>query len=344
MKRFAQTCCAALATALLVVSPVSAQKAKKSSKPQTIASGLDNPSGVVVNKGGVIYIASHAGVLAYKPGKGAKTVTAIGSYPNPTDIYGKGPKYNIGPLGVALLDDGRLVVGDGSRADGDELVRVYKVGDGVPTSAQKEADAVQTLGPIKASELSAKGEGNFYGVAIGAGAIFVTCNGDDTQGWVSKAEIKDGKIGELKPTIATKKATEVDAPVAITFSPKGDLVVGQMGEMAVPGDSLLTFYDAKTGKLKAKYETGLNDIAGLAYSPKTGKLYAVDFSWSDTTKGGVFELTIDGKAVKTNKIASLDKPAAIAFDSKGDCYVVQFGTAKEGDKKSPGSLVRIKGL
>ena len=335
MKRLSMTCCAAVALALLVVSPVSAQK-----KAKTIASGLDNPSGVVVSKDGVIFIASHAGVLSHKPGKGAKTKTVISSYPNPTDIYGKGPKYNIGPLGVALLDDGRLVVGDGSRKDGEELVRVYKIGD----RTQKESDAVQTLGPITASDLTAKGEGNFYGVAIGAGAIFVTCNGDDTKGWVSKAEIKDGKIGALKPTIATKVATEVDAPVAITFSPKGDLVVGQMGEMAVPEDSLLTFYDAKSGKLIAKYETGLSDIAGLAYSPKTGKLYAVDFSWSDTTKGGLFELTVKGDAVTAKKVTSLDKPTAIAFDAKGNCYVTQFGTAKEGSKKAPGSLVLVKGL
>ncbi len=46
------------------------------------------------------------------------------------------------------------------------------------------------------------------------------------------------------------------------------LVVGQMGEMNVPGDSLLCMYDAATGKLQKSLKTGLHDIAGLAYSPK----------------------------------------------------------------------------
>lgn len=338
MKHLTSMIVAFVAIALLA-SPANAQ-----SKAKTIVDGLDNPSGVVVAKGNVIYIASHAGVLAHKPGKDAKTVTAINAYPNPTDIYGKGPKYNIGPLGVALLEDGRLVVGDGSRKDGEELVRIYKVGKGLPEKPQSEADAVQTLGPITASDLSAKGEGNFYGVAVGAGGIFVTCNGDDTKGWVSKAALNGKKIGPLTPTIATKVATEVDAPVAITFSPDGALVVGQMGEMAVPGDSLLTFYDAKTGKLTAKHETGLNDIAGLAYSPTSGKLYAVDFSWSEPEKGGLYQIEVKGDSVTTKKVAGLDKPTAITFDTKGNCYVTQFGSAKEGSKSAPGSLVRFKGL
>ncbi len=335
MKRLTSMIIASVAVALFA-SPANAQKGR------TILKGLDNPSGVAVAKGNVIYVATHGGVLAHKGGKEAKTVTAVEGFP--TDIYGKGPKYNIGPLGVALLDDGRLVVGDGSRKDGEELVRVYNVGKGLPEKTLKEADAAQTLGPITASDLTAKGEGNFYGIAVGAGAIFVTCNGDDTKGWVSKAAIDGKKIGKLTPTIATKEATEVDAPVAITFSPEGDLVVGQMGEMGVPGDSLLTFYDPASGKLKACLETGLSDIAGLAYSPKTGKLYAVDFSWSEPEKGGLYQLEVEGDEVNVKKVAGLDKPSAIAFDSKGNCYVTQFGTAKDGDKGAPGSVVRFKGL
>ncbi len=308
---------------------------------KTLVTNLENPSGIAIQEGtGHVFVASRYGVYRYDA-KGKTVDLEIAGYP--TDIYGKGPMYNIGPLGVAFLDKDHLVVGDGSRPDAEELVRIYKVGDKPVAKWVKEDTAVQTLGPIKASDKTAKGEGNFYGVAVGGGDIFITCNGDDTKGWVAKSVVKDGKAGPLELTIATKEATSVDAPVAITFSPDGkELVIGQMGEMNVANDSLLTFYDPKTGKLTKSLKTGLSDIAGLAYSPKTKKLYATDFSWVDTTKGGLFELKIDGDKVTAEKIISLDKPAAIAFDAEGNLYLTAFGTQGEDAEKSPGSLAIIK--
>ena len=66
--------------------------------------------------------------------------------------------------------------------------------------------------------------------------------------------------------------------------------------------------DPKTGKLKKSLKTGLSDLTGLAYSPKTGKLYATAFSWSAPDKGGLFRLDVNGDQVKAEKILSLDKP------------------------------------
>lgn len=360
--------------------PEDAEKATVEAKK--LVTNLLNPSGLAVNPdSGQVFIANRHGVYRYLPEENAKRdelrtklkqlkakkdpsddekkeisklevefklksaeVVVIEIHTEGHDVYGKGPMYDIGPLGVAFLDADQLVVGDGSRKDGVELVRIYKIGKESPAEPAKEDSAVHTIGPIKAKEgVTAKGEGNFYGIAVGGGAIFVTCNGDDTKGWVAKIEIKDGKPGEMIPAIPTKEATKVDAPVAITFSPDGkELVVGQMGEMTVPGDSLLTIYDPATGKLKKSYKTGLSDIAGLAYSPKTGKLYATDFAWAEPENGGLFELVIDGDDVKATKILKLDKPAAIAFDKDGNLYLTEFGSAAEGSKKNPGSLSVIE--
>ena len=338
--------------------------AKKAKPPkitaEKIVSNLENPSGIAVQKKtGHVFIATRYGIYRYVP-KTEKVYLEIDSYG--TDVYGKGTfethtKFNVGPLGLAFMNDDHLVVGDGSRKDGVELVRIYKIpAKPVDTDdGRKEETAVQTLGPIKAGKKTVKGEGNFFGVAVGAGAIYVTCNGDDTKGWVAKAVIKDGKAGKLELSIATKVATGVDAPVPITFSPDGNtLVVGQMGEMNVPGDSLLTTYDPKTGKLLKKYKTGLSDIAGLAYSPKTKKLYATDFGWADAANakkkkpgpkvGGLYELTIKGDKVVAKLILSLDKPAAIAFSADGKLYITLFGSKDDGDKsdESPGGLYIIE--
>ena len=280
-----------------------------------------------------------------------KLVLAIASYP--TDIYGKGPKYNIGPLGVSVWKDW-LVVGDGSRPDGEELVRVYKIEKEMPKETAKEDSAVFTLGPIKAGESSAKGEGNFYGVTTLGDSIFVTANGDDTKGWILKSDIADGKPGDLTPFIASKESLEVDAPAAATVTPDGkEVVVSQMGEVNVAGDSLLTFYNPADGKLIRSLETGLSDIVGLAYSPKTKSLYATEFSWVDTTKGALYRLDIEGETVTPVKIVDLEKPAGLAFDKDGTrLYVTTFGAEsgtageepKEGDEKkmSAGKLVVIE--
>lgn len=309
-------------------------------KPKVVIDGLDNPSGITVHeRSSHIFLCSREGVHRLIPGKPGKVFPVVAGFE--TDIYGKGPMYNIGPLGIACLGDDHIVVGDGSRKDGAELVRVYKIGDYPTDKPMSEDDAAFTLGPIEAGDESARGEGNFYGVAVNDAGIFVTANGDDTKGWVAMAAVKNGKPGALKPYLATKVATGTDAPVAITFAPDGHLVIGQMGEMNVPNDSLLTMYDAKSKELKKSLKTGLHDIAGLAYSPKTGKLYGVDFAWADTKQGGLFELMVDGDSVKTRKVVSLDKPTSLAFDAKGNVYVTVFGTAKDEASK-PGQVLMIK--
>jgi DNA-binding beta-propeller fold protein YncE len=342
--------CLLCSLAVLFALPAPLPAQDEAAPQRFFARNLDNPCGIAIQpETGHIFVAEHRGVVRFYPQPQAQADAqgrrrrgrAMEIDQFPSDIYGKGPMYDIGPLGLAFIDATHLVVGDGSRPDGQELVRIYEVSLTPAERPAPESSAVVTLGPIKAGDLSAMGEGNFYGVALTQDALFVSCNGDDTKGWIARAEIKDGKFGALTPFIATKEAVGVDAPVPLTINKAGELVVGQMGEINVPNDSLLTIYDPKTGQLKATYETGLYDIAGLAYSPTTGKLYAVDFAWMAPTEGGLFELTISGDKCTARKIMPLDKPTAIAFDPQGNAYITAFGTAEEGATTKPGFVVRV---
>ncbi len=310
---------------------------------ESVLGGLSNPSGLAVQpETGHVFVSDSAAgkIIRVVDGKAEDVVTGF-----KIDVYGKGPKYDIGPLGLAFWDKETLVVGDGSFVDGEEYVRVFTVPAAGKPAIDFDKDAKAKLGPLPEKD-GLKPEGNFYAIAVGKTAVYISSNGDDTKGWVLKSDVTGTKFGELTRYIATKEAVEVDAPVGITIGPDGDVVVGQMGEINKPKDSLLTFYSAKTGKKLLNLETGLYDITGLAYSPKTKQLYALDFAWMSAGDGGLYRLdksNADGKqGIKATKILALDKPTALAFGKDGELYITVVGPKKDSENApKEGALLKI---
>lgn len=318
-------------------------------KVEVVLEGLYNPSGIAIRPGASgedaeIYISDsgHLKVIkvtAAAPGEPTDVITDF-----PKDVYGKGPMYDIGPLGLAFINPSTLVVGGGGNIDGEEILRVYKLPE--DNSPIKADQMDHHVGPLEKGDISASGEGNFYALAKSDDAIYISSNGDDTKGWVLKAPLEANKLTGLTGFIATKEATQVDAPVGIAINPDGYIVVGQMGEINLPNDSLLTFYASDDGEMRMNLETGLFDIAALAYSP-TGRLFALDFAWMEPAEGGLFrmekEIQEDGtQGVLARKLVSLDKPAAMAFAPDGTLYVMVFGSPEEGsDDPASGKLLRI---
>ena len=90
---------------------------------ETVLEQLNNPCGVAVQpETGHVYVAeSGAGrVVRIVEGKAQPVIVNF-----PLDVYGKGPQYKIGPLGLAFASKDVLVVGGGGFADGAELLRIY---------------------------------------------------------------------------------------------------------------------------------------------------------------------------------------------------------------------------
>jgi sugar lactone lactonase YvrE len=320
---------------------------------EVVCEGFTNPSGIAVRPGASneraeLFISDSGAyrIVRYetdKPGELADVVTEF-----PQSTYGKGPEYAIGPLGLEFLNRKTLLVGGGGLADGEELLRVYQIDDDkLPIKA---ADMKQSLGPIAKGEQSSSGEGNFYAIARNDDGVFVTANGDDEFGWVLRSSVEAGKLGELQPYIATKKATGVNAPCGAAISAKGYLVIGQMGTITEAGDSLLTFYNPYDSKAEPALNltTKLNDIVYIAYSPATGDLYAADFSWVDPAQGGIYRIdaVVDREAgtmeCKPTLVARVEKPTALAFTPDGSLWCVSFGKT-DGLAEATGKLIRLVG-
>ncbi len=189
------------------------------------------------------------------------------------------------------------------------------------------------------------------------GGLAVTACGLNDQGWVLKAELKNSTFGELRPFVQTKAASRIDALLGIVYNRHGFMVLaprdddGKSAGSRHRPQSVLSFYNVKNWNLLMSLPIELHNVTGLAYSPKSGRLYAVDFAWDDPTQGGLYRLdaaAIDGQSgVKAVKMTVLDKPCAMSFTSDNVLYVTAFGSIPKEPKTDklpkPGKLLRISG-
>lgn len=316
--------------------PEAAAPQEEPLQSEVVADNLNNPCGLAISpESRTLYVAD-SGNLKISRLVDGKLEDVITDFPR--DVYGKGPKYAIGPLGLCFLDETTLVVGGGGLVDGEELLRVYKVP--AVGEAPIKADQMESSMALPA-EGETVGEGNFYALVATELGVYATLNGDDTKGWIGKATREGNQLKDLSRYIATKESTDVDAPVGICMTPDGFLAIGQMGEITEPGDSQLLFF-SEEGKCHGIYETVLSDITSLTYS-EAGHLYALDFSWHDISKGGLFRLVADGDMGCIAKpMLPIEKPTAMVFDKEGNLWITAIGTAD--DESQGGQLLKVSGL
>ncbi|MEM7457032.1 MAG: hypothetical protein AAF456_22005 [Planctomycetota bacterium] len=217
-----------------------------------------------------------------------------------------------------------------------------------PEEGSEEASEELPAQPIEAYSLSSDEgqavEGEFYGIIASDRNIYVTGAGDEAKGWVSRADVLDGKLTNFSRSIATSEQTGTSSPTAIARSPEGFIVVSQIGQNDDSADSVISFYDESNEELgNSVFETGLNEIRGLAYGPVRGRLFAVDMSLANPESAGLYKLVSDGgSGCKAELIIELDRPTALAFDQESNLYVTVLGPA---DSEQPGGqLLKITGL
>ena len=306
--------------------------------PILVVDGLKCPTSVAIQpETGTIFIAESGAqrIIKIADGKVVPVVEGFGK-----DAYGKNPIYEIGPLGMMFLNKDVLVVGGGGAEDGEDQLMTFKLDADkkLPLKASEPEQGARQL--KKTGDLPA--EGDFYALAKGTKGIYVTCNGDDTKGWIGRAIYnQEFALTSLIRAIATYEATETTAPMAITFNSQGHLVVGQMGKTGGKKDSLLCFYSEEGAHLDT-FKLDLFDITGLAYGPKHGRLFATDFHWDKPGKGGLYKIigTKDVVGCKCQLISQLSRPTSLAFTPDGDLYVTLAGDPNK--PAADGKLVVFK--
>ena len=89
--------------------------------------------------------------------------------------------------------------------------------------------------------------------------------------------------------------------------------------------------------------TGLHDIVGLAISPQSGRLYAVDFASIAPEEGGLYRLDLkkdEGEMVcRATRLMPLDRPTAMAFTPDGTLFVTSLGSLNR--EHEGGLLIRV---
>lgn len=307
-------------------------------KVEVLLSGLNHPTGVAVQPGSnqVFFSESGAGRVVRLAGTTAQEVIVE----LPTLPLDEASGIQLGPLGLAFLDASTLVVGEGGKPAGEDRILVFKIEGS--SKALKEADAQNRFALSGSAERAA--EGNFSAVLIYNGHLYATCRGDDSKGWIARADRADQNLSNFRRYSASKDLGTVGNPLALAQSPEGFLAVALAGNFDATPDAHLAFLD-EAGALKAQFQIGLHDVTGLAYGPKSGRLFALDLDWADPTQGGLYQLLESNVAdrAEARLVLKLDRPTSAAFDSAGNLYVTVLGPAAPAQPPA-GQLLKITGL
>jgi hypothetical protein len=249
-----------------------------------------------------------------------------------------------GPHGLLFLDSNRLVV-TGSEGQTRPFVRLYELGDPKqPLSAEQHEEQAE---PASGEEPAVDGVAGFRGIVRTKANdkvpdfIALTAIRDDREASLWRLPVRSGTLGDLKPLDGDQPSA---SPVAIAVEPRGYIVVVRPEEHEGTSTSHIEFVSPIDGRVAARFSIKLGNVVGVAYSPRTGNLYAISQSSSVAGREGVFRIDTNQfgppseLSATATHVAQVQRPTALAFGPDAALYVTSLG----GDRKS-GSLHKITG-
>jgi len=327
---------------------------------EQIVSDLKGPCGLVVQprsnskEYGILIAESAAGrVMGYLGTPPPPQVAAIFGAKLPIIIDGfdtvcsntsKDQLPSVGPLCLHFLDAHqsvvhRLVVGTGGDKGGD--LWLYEIGGRVlPVAADQPAQQVRLAGADHGAAAVCS-IARTHANDLVADMLIVSCVDQMGAGKLWRIPVRADTLGEAELFAQHGHARRFAR--AVTVSPQGFVVAVEVKPNQA---NLLTFLNPADGGIVMQLPIELSEVVALAYSPRTGNLYAANFASGTSEQGGIYRLdevgTTSQAPVAARKIAHVEKPTALGFASDGTLYVTALGLAG-GDKQSSGRLLRISG-
>jgi DNA-binding beta-propeller fold protein YncE len=322
---------------LLIAAPAVAEDAKV----ETVLNGLHHPSGVAVQPGGLstrfqLFVSDTAAGRVIRLGSDASDggIEVITGFP--TTPIAKGPFGPLGPRGLLFVDDDQLVVA--ATGINGEAIRAYNVPEAGQVLRADQSRQQLKLDIRGSCYAMARTRANEY-VPDLLVVSFAAVGGRDV---LLECRVQADFLGDLKLFGNEDAVLQLNAPMAVTVSASGYVVVGQAGALNASRDSKIAIHNPADGAMIVSFDAELHDVVGLAYSPATGNLYSVDFASAVPDDGGVYRIDDASSpghpACRAVKVADVRHPTALAFGPDGALYVTAFGEADDD-----GALVKITG-
>ena len=318
-----------------------------------IVADLKNPRGIAVRPDGAadafeIFVAeSGAGRIIKLSGNKLDARTdvvagfAIASAAN-DDLNAPGVQ------SLQFLDHSRLVA-IGGNDDGKPFARLYELPDAdAPLSADQAKSEIEMATGDKDRPIDAP---MFRSIArtqannrVGDNLIIAASGGRQPRGLLY-IPVRGGSLGEATPVHLKGADAEIEAG-GIAVGPNGYAVVASNILQDSHGTSRLQFFHPVERRIAMQVSTRLQRIVALAYSPKSGNLYAANYPRSNESGGGIYRIdksnNLGTTAVKAVAIAEVPRPTALVFAPDGTLYVASAGPAKD-ERSTAGALYKLTG-
>ena len=313
---------------------------------ETVLTGLSHPASVAIRPGGTaeryeVFVADSGAQRVVKissnnPGRSTDVITGF------PDASATGKRLTKGnPFCLLFLDEKHLVAGI---AGAPPELRLYEL-----TEADTPLDADGAKQKVT-PELPGEETEDAFGSCVGlvrtrsndyvADMLVVAFGGTHHVNGLWKVPVRANMLGEMS-RLERKPPLQVLQPTALAVSERGHvLAVDTFSRLR---QNRLMFLNPINDQVVLDFQPDISGVSGVAYSPKSGNLYALATLYGKDEQG-LFRLDdarMPGEQqITITKLADIKRPAALAFAPDGALYVTTLGDKSE---KDAGALLKVSG-